>query len=99
MPAALAAYSIRLRARIRNRPGVLGSLATAIGTVGGNLMGIEMVATDGATVTRDLVVYCPSEARARDVESTARHVDGIEVLEVEDRTFALHRRGKLSIES
>jgi malate dehydrogenase (oxaloacetate-decarboxylating) len=97
MPTALAAYSIRLRARIRNNPGVLGGLASAIGAAGGSLMGIEMVETDGATVTRDLVVFTPSEGHAGDVEAAARKVDGIEVLEVEDRTFALHRGGKLDI--
>jgi malate dehydrogenase (oxaloacetate-decarboxylating) len=97
MATALAAYSIRLRARIRNTPGVLGTLATAIGAAGGSLMGIEMVATDGATVTRDVVVFCPSEAHAEEVERSARKVDGIEVVEVEDRTFALHRGGKLDI--
>ncbi len=95
---ALSAYSIRLRARIRNRPGVLGGLATAIGAAGGSLMRIDMVATDGATVTRDLVVYCPSESHAADVEAAAGQAEGIEVLEVEDRTFALHRRGKISVE-
>jgi malate dehydrogenase (oxaloacetate-decarboxylating) len=97
MSIALAAYSLRLRARIRNTPGVLGTLASAIGAVGGSLMGIEMVETDGATVTRDLVVYTPSEAHAAEVEAAARKVDGVDVLEVEDRTFALHRGGKLDI--
>jgi malate dehydrogenase (oxaloacetate-decarboxylating) len=97
MATALAAFSIRLRARIRNTPGVLGTLATAIGGAGGSLMGIDVVETDGATVTRDLVVFTPSEGHAGDVESAARKVDGVEVLEVEDRTFALHRGGKLDI--
>jgi len=99
MATPLAAYSIRLRARIRNTPGVLGSLATAVGAAGGSLMGIDMVATDGATVTRDLAVYCPSEAHAAQVAEAAGRVEGVEVVEVEDRTFALHRRGKLSIEA
>ena len=97
MATPLAAYSIRLRARIRNRPGVLGGLATAIGAAGGSLMGIEMVATDGATVTRDLVVHCPSEGGAGDVVEAAGRVEGVDVLESEDRTFALHRGGKLDI--
>jgi malate dehydrogenase (oxaloacetate-decarboxylating) len=97
MSIALAAYSLRLRARIRNTPGVLGTLATAIGAAGGSLMGIEMVETDGATVTRDLVVYTPSDSHAAEVAAAARNVDGVEVLEVEDRTFALHRGGKLAI--
>ncbi len=98
METPLSAYSLRLRVRLRNVPGVLGSLATAIGAAGGSLMGIEIVETDGASVVRDLVVFCPSEQRAGAVAKDAGDVDGVEVIEVEDRTFALHERGKLSIE-
>ncbi len=98
MATALAAYSLRLRARLRNRPGVLGRLATAIGGAGGDLMGIEIVATDGATVTRDIVTFCPSEEAMAGVEAAARQVEGVEVVEVEDRTMALHEGGKLTID-
>jgi malate dehydrogenase (oxaloacetate-decarboxylating) len=97
MASPLAAFSLRIRARIPNRPGALGSLATAIGAAGGSLVGIEIVETDGATVTRDLVVFCSSEGHAREVESVTRSVEGIETLEVEDRTFALHAAGKLTV--
>ena len=97
MATALAAYSLRLRARLRNRPGILGQLATAIGDAGGSLMGIEIVATDGATVTRDVVVFCPSEDHLDHVRKAAANVAGVELIEAEDRTFALHQGGKLSI--
>jgi malate dehydrogenase (oxaloacetate-decarboxylating) len=90
---------LRLRARIPNQPGVLGQLATAIGSAGGSLVGIEIVSTDGATVTRDVVVYCSSEGHAADVAAAARAVAGIDILEVEDRTFAIHERGKLTIDT
>jgi malate dehydrogenase (oxaloacetate-decarboxylating) len=99
MATPLAAFSLRVRAQIPNQPGVLGQLATAIGAAGGSLVGIEIVATDGATVTRDVVVYCSSEGHAADVAAAARSVEGIRILEVEDRTFALHEHGKLSISS
>src|SRR5579863_3710706 len=99
MATPLAAFSIRLRARIPNQPGVLGQLATAIGAAGGSLVGIEIVATDGATVTRDVVVFCGSEGESADVAMAARAVEGIEILDVEDRTFALHERGKLTIDT
>jgi malate dehydrogenase (oxaloacetate-decarboxylating) len=98
MATPLAAYSLRLRARIRNQPGELGQLASAIGAAGGSLVAIEIVETDGASITRDVVVFCGSEGHAAGVESAARAVDGIEIVEVEDRTFALHERGKLTIE-
>ncbi len=99
MPTPLAAFSLRIRARLPNQPGVLGQLATAIGSAGGSLVGIEIVATDGATVSRDVVVFCGSEGHAADVAAAARSVPGVEILEVEDRTFALHEGGKLTIES
>ncbi len=98
MATPLAAFSLRLRARIPNQPGVLGQLATAIGAAGGSLVGIEIVATDGATVTRDVVVFCGSEGHAADVAAAARRVEGIDILEVEDRTFAIHEKGKLTID-
>src|SRR5438270_1728891 len=95
----LAAFSIRIRARISNRPGEFAALATAIGGAGGSLVAIDIVATDGATVTRDLVVFCESEEHATRVAGVASEVEGIEALQVEDRTFALHVGGKLSIDA
>jgi malate dehydrogenase (oxaloacetate-decarboxylating) len=95
----LAAFSIRIRARIPNRPGEFAALATAIGAAGGSLVAIDIVSTDGATVTRDMVIFCESEGHAAGVEAATRAVDAIEVLEVEDRTFALHEGGKLSIDA
>jgi malate dehydrogenase (oxaloacetate-decarboxylating) len=97
MATALSAFSIRIRARLRNRPGVLGHLATAVGEAGGSLMGIEIVQHDSSAVTRDLVVFCPSEGAMETIARAARGVRDVEIVEVEDRTFALHEGGKLSI--
>src|ERR1700722_18748565 len=98
MATPLAAFSLRIRVRIPNRPGACGSLATAIGAAGGSLVGIEIAETDGATVTRDLVVFCGSEGHAATVAEATRQVEGVTVLEVEDRTFAVHEGGKLTID-
>jgi malate dehydrogenase (oxaloacetate-decarboxylating) len=94
----LAAFSIRIRVRIPNKPGSFAALATAIGEAGGSLVAIDIAETDGATVTRDLVVFCSSEAHSAAVEAATRSVPNIELLEVEDRTFGVHRRGKLTID-
>src|ERR1700761_9183374 len=98
MATPLAAFSIRIRARIPNRPGEFATLATVIGSAGGSLVAIDIVDTDGATVTRDLVVFCESEEHAAKVETATRSMEGIEVMEVEDRTFGIHEGGKLSID-
>jgi malate dehydrogenase (oxaloacetate-decarboxylating) len=97
MATPLAAFSLRIRARIPNLPGSFGQLATVIGTVGGSLVGIDIVETDGATVTRDLVVFCGSDGHAESVKEATRSVAGVEILEIEDRTFAAHEGGKLTI--
>ncbi|MDQ6838189.1 MAG: NAD-dependent malic enzyme [Actinomycetota bacterium] len=98
MATPLAAFSVRIRVQLRNRPGILGLLATAIGAAGGSTVGIDIVATDGATVTRDVVIFCPSEEQMTEVVGATRRVDGVDVLDVEDRTFGLHEQGKLSID-
>ncbi|MGH9076642.1 MAG: NAD-dependent malic enzyme [Acidimicrobiales bacterium] len=97
MTTPLAAYSLRLRVRLRNRPGILGHLATRLGQAGGSLMGISIVASDGATVTRDVVVFCPTEEGMDAVRDVAGQVDGVELVAAEDRTMAAHLGGKLSI--
>jgi malate dehydrogenase (oxaloacetate-decarboxylating) len=99
MAVPLAAFSLRIRARIPNKPGSFAALATVIGEAGGSLVGIEITGTDGATVTRDLVVFCGSEGHAAAVEAATRSVASVEILAVEDRTFAVHERGKLSVEA
>ncbi len=99
MPTPSAAFSLRIRARIPNQPGEFASLATAIGTVGGSLVGIDIVGSGGPTVTRDLVVFCDSQEHAALVEEAARAVEGIDIEEVEDRTFAAHVGGKLTIDA
>ncbi|HET6873545.1 MAG TPA: NAD-dependent malic enzyme [Acidimicrobiales bacterium] len=95
----LAAFSIRIRARIPNRPGEFAALATVIGSAGGSLVGIDIVESTGPAITRDLVVFCESEAHARRVDEATRATPGIEVIEVEDRTFGVHEGGKLSIDA
>ncbi|HWE57722.1 MAG TPA: NAD-dependent malic enzyme [Acidimicrobiales bacterium] len=99
MATPLAAFSIRIRARIPNRPGEFAALATTIGSAGGSLVGIDIVETDGATLTRDLVVFCESQDHADAVEAATRAAGDIDVIEVEDRTFGLHVGGKLSIDA
>jgi malate dehydrogenase (oxaloacetate-decarboxylating) len=92
-----AAYSIRLRVRLANRPGTLGHLATAIGDAGGNITAIGGFDVRGAHLDEDVIVNCSSEEHIRKVVEVARTVDGVELIEVADRTFALHDGGKIEV--
>ncbi|MEQ1785410.1 MAG: NAD-dependent malic enzyme [Acidimicrobiales bacterium] len=92
-----AAYSIRLRVRLDNRPGTLGRLATAIGDVGGNITAIGGFDARGSHLDEDVLVNCSSEEHIGRVTEAVRAVDGIEVIEVADRTFEMHEGGKIEV--
>ena len=92
-----AAYSIRLRVRLDNRPGTLGRLATAIGDAGGNITAIGGFDARGAHLDEDVLVNCSSEEHIERVTSAVRDVEGVDVLEVADRTFEMHAGGKIEV--
>jgi malate dehydrogenase (oxaloacetate-decarboxylating) len=94
-----AAYSLRLRVRLDNRPGMLGKVAVAVGAAGGNITGLEGFEAKHAHLDEDIVVNCAGEAQQQAIIEAVRALepDGIELLEWEDRTFALHAGGKIEV--
>ena len=92
-----AGYTITRHVRIRNTPGMLGRLTTAIGEAGGDIDAVDLVEHQGTAILRDIAVKCRDETHGQQVVAAARAVDGIEVAAVTDRTFELHRGGKISI--
>ncbi|MFM7062678.1 MAG: ACT domain-containing protein, partial [Actinomycetes bacterium] len=91
------AYSVRIRVRMRNQPGMLGRLAIAIGDVGANISGLQGFEVKTDSLDNDIVVNCVSEAHEEQVRAAVEAVDGVEVLEFEDRTFQLHEGGKIEV--
>ena len=94
-----AAFSIRLRVRLDNTPGALGLLASAIGSVGGNIWSLEGFEAKESSLDEDVVVNCSSEAHQQQVLDAVRAAEGIELIEWEDRTFAMHEGGKVDVVS
>ena len=91
------AYSVRIRVRMANRPGMLGQLAIAIGEVGGNISGLRGFEVKTAVLDEDIVVNCTSVAQQEQVRTAVEGIEGIEVVEFEDRTFHLHEGGKIEV--
>ena len=90
-------YSISLLVRLRNVPGVLGRLTTAIGAAGGNIFAIENIVARGPFLERSIVVNCSSvEHQGRLVKEVEGLAD-IEVLSYYDRTMAMHEGGKIEV--
>jgi len=91
------AFSVRIRVRMVNEPGMLGRLAVAIGDVGGNISGLRGFEVKTATLDEDIVVNCRSEAHQDQVRGAVEGIEGIEILEFEDRTFHMHGSGKIEV--
>lgn len=92
-----AAFSLRIRVRLANQPGTLGRLAVAIGEVGGNIAALEGFEAKQSHLDEDIIVNCSSEAHQQAVLEHIRGLEGIEVLEYDDRTFAMHQGGKIEV--
>ena len=91
------AYSVRIRVRMANEPGMLGRIAIAIGEAGGNISGLRGFDVKTATLDEDLVVNCTSVAHQEQVRTAVEGIEGIEILDFEDRTFQLHEGGKIEV--
>ena len=92
-----AAFSLRIRVRMANKPGDLGRLAVAIGEAGGNIAGLDGFLAKQAFLEEDIIVDCRSEAHQAEVLAAIEGLDGIDVLAHEDRTFKMHEGGKIEV--
>ena len=66
-------------------------------TSGGNITAIGGFDVRGAHLDEDVLVNCSSEEHIEQVTAAVRAVDGVEVLEVADRTFEMHEGGKIEV--
>ncbi|KPQ39840.1 MAG: malate dehydrogenase (oxaloacetate-decarboxylating) MaeA [Phormidium sp. OSCR] len=92
-------YSLTLRFRLPNRAGMLAGVVGSIASVGGNLGQIDLVEQSRYTSIRDVTVDASSTEHAERIVQSVKALAEIELLEVYDRTFNLHRGGKIRIES
>jgi malate dehydrogenase (oxaloacetate-decarboxylating) len=94
-----ASYSVRLRVLVRNQPGTLGRLATAIGEAGGNIAALDIVEGGADRLVRDVTVFASDATHAQQIADAARAVEGVDLLGVDDRTMLLHDGGKIEVVS
>ena len=94
-----ASYSLTLRIRIHNEPGKLGEITTAIGKAGGDIEGIDIVSVGKDFLVRDITVNASSEKHDEEILAALEPIDGVEVINVSDRTFLMHLGGKIEVTS
>jgi malate dehydrogenase (oxaloacetate-decarboxylating) len=94
-----ASYSVTLRVKIHNKPGKLGEITTAIGRAGGDIDAIDIVSAGKDFLIRDITVNASSEKHDEEIEEAVNAIDGVEVVNVSDRTFLMHLGGKIEVVS
>ena len=90
-----ASYSLTLRVRLENEPGMLGRVTSAVGKAGGSLGAIDIVNASGGQLVRDLAVDARDQKHWDDILAAISAVDGVELLDWTDRTFRIHFGGKI----
>jgi malate dehydrogenase (oxaloacetate-decarboxylating) len=94
-----AGYSITVRARIPDLPGMFAQVAVAVGEAGGSLGAIDLVEVRKGLKVRDITVAAADEEHAHEIVQVIRRVPGVQVVSVSDRTFLMHLGGKIEIRS
>jgi len=90
-----AQFSLTLRVELDRRPGQLGMVASAIGAAGGSIGTIDAIELGELKAVRDITVMCADPEHVEAIIAAVEAVDGCSILEITDRTFDLHRGGKL----
>jgi malate dehydrogenase (oxaloacetate-decarboxylating) len=92
-----ASYSLTLRLKITNRPGMLGKVTSLIGEVGGDIGAIDIHGFEKDAIVRDITVKVRDQEHGESLVNQIKAIEGIEVVNVSDRTFLMHLGGKIRV--
>jgi malate dehydrogenase (oxaloacetate-decarboxylating) len=92
-----ASYSFTMRIELPQQAGSFALVAGRIGEQGAMLGAIDLVRVDRGSVVRDVTVACVDAAHAERVVEAVRAIDGVTVASVSDRTFLMHKGGKIEV--
>ena len=95
MSAPSAQFSLILRVELERGLDVIGRVTSAIGDAGGSIGAIDIVEQGSHSSVREFTVDTTDREHGEAVVQAIDAVEGAHVIEVTDRTFELHRGGKL----
>src|SRR5918912_1391885 len=94
MPTPSAQFSLTLRVDLPHG-GVLGKVTAAITRTGGAIVAVDTVEASSDRTLRQITVDCGSPEHRGQVIAAVQAVRGARVVEITDRTFEVHRGGKI----
>jgi malate dehydrogenase (oxaloacetate-decarboxylating) len=92
-------FSLTMRIEVPNRPGMLAALTQAIATVGGSIGHLDLIEQTRQITIREITVDASSTEHAEKIVQIVKALPETKVIEVSDRTFNLHRSGKITVQS
>ena len=75
-----ASYSLTVRVAIQNRPGMLGKVASAIGSAGGDIGAVDLVESSRERILRDITINARDSLHGSQIVTRLRHVPGVRVV-------------------
>jgi malate dehydrogenase (oxaloacetate-decarboxylating) len=93
-----ASYSVTIRVQLPHTAGSFAKVAGAIGDTGAILGAIDLVRVEDGRTVRDVTVACADVAHGEAVVAAIEALEGVSVQSVSDRTFLMHRGGKIVVE-
>jgi len=92
-------YTITVRLKLANVPGVLGHVTSAIGEAGGNIGAIDIVEINNNELVRDITIAAGNDETAKGIVEAIKALPDVTFLHMSDRTFLLHIGGKIEMKS
>ena len=89
--------SFLLRVQLEDRPGSLGSLAVALGTVGADILSLDVVERGDGYAVDDLVVDLPAGAMPDSLITAAESLNGVRVETIRPHTGLLEANRELEL--
>ncbi len=90
-----AQFSLTLRVELPHESGTLAKVTQAITRVGGAIIAVDTVEAGGAGTLREITIDCESQEHRGRVITAVQGVRAATLIETTDRTFELHRGGKI----
>jgi len=92
-------FSLTVKLEFLNRAGTLAKVTQAIADVGGSLGEVLLIERRLKITKRELHIDASSTEHAERIVLAIKSIPEIKVLHISDRTFDIHRGGKIHIQN
>ncbi|MEM9646559.1 MAG: ACT domain-containing protein, partial [Planctomycetota bacterium] len=90
-------YSVTIRLRYPDDPGLMGKITSAIHDTGGSSGGVDIVNIADGLIARDFTVNARDVEHGKEIVGELEKIERVEVVNVSDRTFLMHLGGKIEV--